>query len=759
MKKFIILLCVVVLAFLAWNYAYYQLGLYIDFHPDKTVTSRMKVEGKDIYMERDGQWEPFTIRGVDMGVGVPGQWATDYAIDKETYLRWFGWISEMGANTLRVYTILHDDFYNAFYEYNQEREKAGEEPLYLIHGVWVNDYMYNSHRDGFDDEIHKTFIQDCKTLVDVLHGKRAMSLGYGVGSGSYRKDVSPWVIGYILGVEWETGIVTYTNQKREDSNQYQGTYLYTTQEASPFEALLCEWGDSIIAYESERYGQQRLVAFSNWPTTDPFSYDVVTTAYRDKLETVDVEQIKATEQFLAGQFASYHVYSYFPDYLEAMEEGKAYTEEEIAEGVGGVAALQLYREHIDAMDAPSISRYLTPEDYVDRDGRFNTYVAYLRALNRYHTMPVVISEYGVTTGRGMAQVDENTGRNQGHMSEQEQGQAIIDCYEDIVDAGCAGSCVFSWQDEWFKRTWNTMERIDLDNTAYWSDYQTNEQYFGLLTFDPGQEESVCYVDGDISEWSALDVVATGEDMELSMKYDEKFLYFLVYKKNFAPEDEMLYIPIDTLPDSGSTYCKNFDVTFQRACEFMLLLKGQEDSRLIVQRRYETLLATDGPVYYVWDPYYNPPHKDTPEFWPIYLALKREDLLNPPNVVRPRGEKYETGALRHGTANPLDEEFDSLADFMIAGDYVEIRLPWQLLNFSNPSEMMIHDDYYENYGIENYQIDELYVGIGSSFGQGERIEMSAFPLKGWGRKVTSHERLKVSYYMLKQYWTGISGGSR
>ena len=112
------------------------------------------------------------------------------------------------------------------------------------------------------------------------------------------------------------------------------------------------------------------------------------------------------------------------------------------------------------------------------------------------------------------------------MTEQEQGQALIDCYEDIMAAGSAGSCVFTWQDEWFKRTWNTMANVDLDNTPYWSDYQTNEQYFGLLAFDPGEEESVCYVDGDPSEWTQEDVVLETEQGTLSMKYDEKFLYFL-----------------------------------------------------------------------------------------------------------------------------------------------------------------------------------------------------------------------------------------
>ena len=73
-----------------------------------------------------------------------------------------------------------------------------------------------------------------------------------------------------------------------------------------------------------------------------------------------------------------------------------------------------------------------------------------------------------------------------------------------------------------------MHAVDLDNTPYWSDYQTNEQYFGLLTFDPGEEESVCYVDGDASEWTAGGRGAgDGRAAALSMKYDEKFLYFYV----------------------------------------------------------------------------------------------------------------------------------------------------------------------------------------------------------------------------------------
>ena len=84
--------------------------------------------------------------------------------------------------------------------------------------------------------------------------------------------------------------------------------------------------------------------------------------------------------------------------------------------------------------------------------------------------------------------------------------------------------------------------------------------------------------------------------------------------------------------------------------------------------------------------------------------------------------------------------------------MELKLPWQLLNFANPSEMMIHDDYYEHYGVEYIQIDEMYVGVADGDHGGERIAMESFSLEGWGKNVTYHERLKESYYMLKDYWT-------
>lgn len=743
MKKFIIAATIVILLIFGWNTAYYRFGIYINLDKDTPISTFMKTDADTIYMQKDGVYVPFEIRGVNMGVGIPGEWATDYAIDKETYLRWFAWIQEMGANTIRVYTILHNDFYDAFYEYNQNREAEGKEPLWLICGVWVNDYVQNSHRDAYDDDFRQTLLDDCRTVVDILHGKKTLNLGYGIGSGSYRHDVSPWVIGYILGVEWEDVTVTYTNNKYPQRNSYQGTYMYTTADASPFEAMLCEVGDKIIEYESERYHQQRLIAFSNWPTTDPFDYPGDIARFFMKCAKVDVEHIKTTENFISGFFASYHVYPYYPDYLNYtyLNSDIVYEEDEKKNSYDVYEILDLTNP---------ITDYL-PENYLDNRGRVNTYYTYLQVLTNYHTIPVVISEYGVSTGRGMAQRDYNTNRNQGYMSEQEQGQAIIECYEDIRAAGCAGSCVFTWQDEWFKRTWNTMHAVDLENTPYWSDYQTNEQYFGLLAFDPGKTESVCYVDGDIAEWQPEDEVFQNDDLTISLKYDEKFIYFLIKKDNFSPADEVIYLPLDITPKTGSTYCENYGLNFDRACDFLIVIDGQENSRVLVQERYEVLRAMFLHETEDRDAYLEEIDADTPVFKPIYLMLQTATPLLSGNW-QATAEVYETGLLTYGNANPKADNFNSLADFIFNGDYIELKLPWQLLNFANPSEMMIHDDYYEHYGVEYINIEEMYVGGAVSADDKERIRLAAFPLEGWGKDVTYHERLKEAYYILQEYWS-------
>ena len=325
----------------------------------------------------------------------------------------------------------------------------------------------------------------------------------------------------------------------------------------------------------------------------------------------------------------------------------------------------------------------------------------------------------------------------------------FDCYEDIMASGCAGSCVFSWQDEWFKRTWNTMYAVDLTRTPYWSDYQTNEQYFGLLSFDPGKEASVCYVDGDLSEWTDADIISEADGMTLSMKYDEKFIYLMLEKEQLAFGSAPLYIAFDITPKSGTEYSADHHLNFDRCVDFVLTLDGENNSRLQVQERYEALRSTYAQETYQYDTYLreNIPAADSNHFSNIDMILLTATVLLYHDQTA-AAETFETGLLTYGNANPSSPDFNSLADFICSGDAIEIKLPWQLLNFADPSRMMIHDDYYDgNYGVEFIQIDKIFIGAGMA----DTIHLSSVPLTGWNNKVTYHERLKDSYYMMQDLW--------
>lgn len=696
MKKYILtIISIMILVFTSYS-MYYVFGFYINFN--KKIVSFTSNDNKKIYLNN----EEFTIKGVNIGTSIPGAFPQDFEIDKETYKRWFSYIKEMGANTIRVYTILSPDFYDAFYEFNNNNDS----PLYLIHGVWLNDYILNSKVDALNDNYQNKLLHSAKDMIDVIHGRKFIFSNSEYGSGLYNKDISKWVIGYIVGSDWEDDTIAYTNNKYKNS-KYEGEYISTKENTTPFVNMLAYVGDMAIKYESEKYNTQRLFALSNSAITDPFDYSKDVIDYFAKCAKIDVENIVFSNKFIGGTFASYHVYPYYPDYLN-FDSNKG--------------------------------------SYVDKNGSINTYYAYLKKLNEYHTIPVVISEFGVSTARGMSQIDENNNINQGNMTEKEQGNAIISMYESIMDSNSAGAIVYTWQDEWYKRAWNTMQNVDINYTPYWSDVQTTTQFYGLLSFDPGKEESIVYVDGDVNEWNNNDIVVNNKTNSISMKYDERYIYLMININDY--KGEKVYIPIDITPNSGTKETNINDIKYNRNIDFLIQIDGENNSRIYVQDYYDALKAMFSENVYGISAYFNPPSKNTSQFNKINLILQTpKSLTNKENDTL--ADIYETGKLQYGNANPFKDNYNSLADFIINKDYIEIRIPYQLLNFSNPSKMTIHDDYYKNYGIENLKINEIYLGIGTE--KDKNISLNKALLNGWNETITYHERLKESYYILKDYW--------
>lgn len=237
-----------------------------------------------------------------------------------------------------------------------------------------------------------------------------------------------------------------------------------------------------------------------------------------------------------------------------------------------------------------------------------------------------------------------------------------------------------------------------------------------------------------------------------MKYDERFLYLYIHKDGYDLEQDKLYIPIDVTQKSGSTTCEGTNLTFSDGADFLITLDGKDNSRIQVQERYNALLSTYSEELNGTSIYFegNIPPADSDRFMNMEMILQVNAYLLKSDF-NGKSETFETGKLIFGTANPSDADYNSLADFMVNGEEIELKLPWQLLNFSDPSRMQIHDDYFseDHYGVAFMDLKLFQLGVGN--GQ-NMIQMNPVKLKGWVNDVTYHERLKPAYYALQAEWT-------
>ena len=671
-----------------------------------------KTDDNMLSVYQDDQWNKMFIQGVNLGAGKPGFFPGEVAITYEEYYRWFTYISEMHANTIRVYTILRPQFYNALYDFNQQAEEIGKDPIYVMHGVWVNENDIATIEDAFgeDDKIVKGVIEAGKDIVDIIHGDHYLPLSKGNADGTYTSDISQYVIGWILGIEWDPSFVIGTNANNPARTNFEGEFLYT-ENASPFEVFLAEMGDEIIDYESAKYNMQRPVAFSNWVTTDPLDHPNEPYVNED-IVTVNVEHIKSKKDYKPGMFISYHVYPYYPD------------------------SFSYQKDYI---------------EYKDPNGKLNPYLAYLEDIKTVHSMPIVISEFGIPASRGKAHENKITGFNQGFIDEKAQGEMIVDMFNDMVTANLAGGITFSWQDEWFKRTWNNSDLDVVDSRPYWSNTQTNEQHFGLLAFDPGSAETITNIDGKVDDWAADLPFYHDEDKALFVKSDEAYLYFRVDASDYDFDKDTLLIPIDTIDGQGNKGFKTYNATFSKDADFVIKIQGKKDAQLLVDAYYDNyyfrysvltdLLGKD-PAFHT---------KNSGIFNPIKLALNR-NMVIPPEKIKVPFEGYETGALLYGISDPNHAKYNSLSDFYYADGHLEIRIPWQLLNVMDPSKKMVIADMFANGKITPTPVNGFHIGIGlikdRSNKKAQNITMNEFTWKQW-EEPTYHERLKPSYYIVQK----------
>lgn len=641
--------------------------------------AKMNEQHMEVY--QDGEWQHLPVKGVNMGMGKPGYFPGEAAINRSEYRRWFEQIGEMNANTIRIYTIHPPVFYEELAAYNQ----SADEPLYVMHGVWIDEEPLEETLDAFDEEIITVFESEMKDVVDVIHGNAVIEHVPGHASGVYEADVSPYVSAWVIGIEWYPFMVENMDETYPDLPDMEGEFVYT-EDAAPFEIWLADRFETLLAYEYDTCEAVRPVSFTNWVTTDKLEHEAEPLEQED-LASVDPDTIYLQGPAeLAGQFASYHVYPYYPDFLNLED------------------------------------RYL---EYEDHTGEPNNYAGYLDDLKAAHRLPLLIAEFGIPASRGRTHANP-FGWDQGHISEQEQGQITTHLFETIESFDLMGGLVFSWQDEWFKRTWNTMDYDDPDRRPYWSDIQTNEQHFGLLSFDRHKIR----INGE-NDWESRTGLGTSpEQVSLAAEHDETYLYLQF--DGAEADDFTVYLSIRE--DEG------VDISGFPADYRMSL--GSEKGKLEVAGDYdpfyvdyaEEALNEEGG----WS------ESLTDDFHPIRLALNKE-MVRPDTGETLPFEYDETGVLLKGSADPDDDNWSSLHDFETNGTYTEVRIPWLMLNATDPGNREFLGDVWEDGFSDRIAIDAINIAIEQN---GDLYQFdTGYTWETWDLPM-SEERLKDSYYYLQ-----------
>ena len=612
-----------------------------------------------------GTATPIFFRGVNLGAGAPGHFPGEFAVGYEDYRRWIRFARELHANSIRVYALHPPDFYRAL---RAENEAHPEAPLWLFQEVWTelpetNNFWTPTYRRAFEREIRMT--------IDALHGNAVVKPRPGHASGRYETDVSPWLAGWLLGREWEPFAVRETERLNPDSTRYRGAML-AVEGGTAMECWLGRVCDVAARYEKRNYGLARAISFVNWPTLDPMRHPTESERAGAEAEhdedaySVDPLRIRplvppSEASGFLGTFANYHVYPYYPDFLN------------LDPGYGA---------------------------FRDKHGACN-YAGYLADL-KSHTrgIPLLIGEFGVPTSRGIAHLQPQ-GIHHGGASEEEQGRHDVRLLEDIAASGASGSMLFALFDEWFKVNWMVQRgESPRDRDPLWHNLLDPEECYGLIGFDP---PPAIRIDGDRSDWEG---VAPYAHADSTAAKGPRFLRAL-----YATSDQArFYLRLDLEPGGSARDLRSigvaFDVldaargdrrlppplraTWSRGAEYVLLIEpaiGGRDDRerraalfADAATRYSEFarVRRGNDITFLRAPY-RPVANDDGLYLPLLIETNRERVSR-------GGQSYSAQYLNAGRL-----EYGAEWCMDAARRTIEIAIPWGLLGVGDPSSKAVIDD--------------------------------------------------------------------
>lgn len=719
------------------------------------------------FQRRSGNaWENVYLHGVNLGPAVPGKTVSEPPVLVEEYLAWFEQIAALGANTVRASTLLPPAFYRALRRHN---ENSPQSRLYLIQQVWLAE---PAPLDLFQPGFQAVSRQELAWALDVIHGQGELPVRRGHADGLYAVDVSEYVLGLLIGRDWEPHIVSANNQTNPQRSSYAGNYVSIIQ-GNATEAWLAGLLDYAASYEVQKYNQQRPLGIVNWAALDPLAHPTEANLleefpFRRRLGerltppgpeeviddndavSVDETRFQSSPELPAGLFASYSVFPFYPDFL--------------------------YRE----------AGYLAVRD---AEGP-NPFLGYLKALKaHYRQMPLLASGYGISTSIGIGRFHPY-GWNHGGLTESEQGAGLARMTRNLAEAGWAGGLISEWQDQWYRASWLTRPlAIPPERQLLWNNRLDPDQGFGLWTYDPAGEAQFF---SSFTGWNAApplyvkdrgpaQSLPDGWDAErtlrsLKVSSDAAFVYLRLEvgkvradRRNFPDfRQAQFLIGISTAPGRfGSRVQPGLapQVRAESGANFLLHIGEGGTARLLIASNYnprEVKPISGLPVNVQLS--YRIPFRPQLEEWSgfeeILVETNRRRFARDGRQFPP--QRYSLSQLRYRPAGQSD---DTLATWTcdFAGNALVFRLPWAALFFTDPSSRQVLAGTEggprfvaaETSGLQFFAV---------SFRPGDPVEFGMFPLGG----VPASDSLPAldergSFQGLKTYgwpkWDSISSKGR
>jgi hypothetical protein len=625
-----------------------------------------------------GGWRPLWVKAVNLGAALPGKHPSEFPPDDGTYDGWIRDIAELGANSIRVYTIHPPHFYRALRDWNLANPDSA---LWLIHGVWT-ELPPGSKEEKYDDVAwNAEFLAEMRRVVDLLHGHAAIPHRPGHASGMYTADVSVWTLGYILGREWEPYSVAAYAALHPTQRSYRGQYVQL-RDGNAVDVWLAQVADSTISYEMTRWNAQRPLAYTNWPTLDPLRHPTETSRaeeaallgrrgervpeasreYDNDIIGLDATLMQSTAAYQAGLFASYHAYPYYPDFM-VLDSGYAQAR---------------------SPDGPS------------------HYFGYLQELVAHHgDMPVIISEYGVPSSRGNAHLQPQGWHHGGH-DEVAQGEINARLTRDIAASGAAGAGVFALIDEWFKKNWLVIDfEQPAERNRMWLNALDAEQNYGVIAMRAGHKDSAVVIDGKGDDWrgrrpwyrrgnEATSRRASQRIDAFWVHHDEAYVYLRIDLGAIDWTSTRVLVGIDTYDASlGDVQLPRGGTRAPVGLEFVLDLGGPDDARLLVDRAYNLYrfqpIAGTRPLQ--TQSVYNRPFRTRANADGLYDTL----WVTPNRRTFGRdGRVYEAQRIERNVLRHARQQETTLADWFAdsTSGTIEVRLPWGLLHVTDPSSHQV-----------------------------------------------------------------------